>query len=312
MTGARRRAAAGALLGLLLAAAGCQAGGSTGPTGPATPAASATETGGAPGGGTGAPAPSRPPGSAPPRHVVVVFFENKPAARVVGNPDAPYLTALAGRSAAYTNAHGVTHPSQPNYLALFSGSTQGVRSDRCPLRLGDRPNLARQLLDAGHTFTGYAEGLPAPGFTGCVSGRYAAKHAPWVDFANLPPELGQPYTAWPADLDRLPTVAFLSPGLCNDMHDCSVATGDRWARERLAPYVEWAQIHDSLLVVTFDEDDGHAGNQILTLVAGAGVRPGRYAERVDHYSVLRTIEDLYGLPRLGAAATAPALPGVRG
>jgi acid phosphatase len=238
----------------------------------------------------------------------VVVFENKSDRQLVGSADAPYLNTLIARSAVFTDAHGVAHPSQPNYLALFSGSTQGVTDDHCPVRAGGAPNLAQQLLQAGHTFAGFSEGLPAVGFRGCSSGRYAAKHNPWADFDTVPAEANQPYTAWPGDPARLPTVAFVIPDLCNDMHDCGVSTGDHWARDHLDPYLRWADTHDSWLIVTFDEDDGSAANRILTLVAGAGVTPGPRSGVVNHYSVLRTIEDRYGLAPLGRAADAAALP----
>jgi acid phosphatase len=102
-------------------------------------------------------------------------------------------------------------------------------------------------------------------------------------------------------------VAFVVPNICNDMHDCQISTGDGWARTHLEPYLRWADIHDSLLIVTFDENDGSSGNQILTVVAGAGVSPGVRTESVNHYSVLRMIEDRYGLPAIGAAAGAAPL-----
>jgi phosphatidylinositol-3-phosphatase len=239
-----------------------------------------------------------------PAHVVVVVFENKAYRQVIGDPAAPYLNALSGRAARFTNAHAETHPSQPNYIALFSGSTQGISSDRCLTPWPQRPNLGSQLIAAGDTFTGYAEDLPTAGYRGCVAGRYAAKHNPWVDFGNVPAAANQPYTRWPADLDRLPTVAFVIPNLCNDMHDCGVATGDAWARAHLDPYLRWADRHASRLVVTFDENDGSPGNQIATLIAGAGVRPAVHTEPIDHYTLLRTIEDWYGLPPIGNAATA--------
>ena len=117
--------------------------------------------------------------------------------------------------------------------------------------------------------------------------------------------VNQPFTAFPADYARLPTVAFVIPDLCSDMHDCSVSTGDSWLRDHLDGYVHWAREHNSLLVVTFDEDDSSADNRILTLVAGAGVRPGRSGQPVDHYRLLSTVEDLYGLTPLGLAATVP-------
>lgn len=240
-----------------------------------------------------------------PAHVLVVVFENKGYGEIVGNPQAPYLNSLLPRSAVLTQSYGVTHPSEPNYLALFSGSTQGVTSDACVTSSLSTPNLATQLRTAGLTFAGYSEGLPSPGYTGCTSGRYAAKHNPWVDFTNVPASANQPYSALPSE-DRLPTVSFVVPDLCNDMHDCPVSTGDAWARTHLAPYVEWARAHQSLLVLTFDEDDGAGGNHILTLFAGAGIRPGQYATHATHYTVLRTIEALYGLPPLAqTTGTAP-------
>ncbi|HEX6869668.1 MAG TPA: alkaline phosphatase family protein [Micromonosporaceae bacterium] len=253
--------------------------------------------------------PSRWP-AVKPDHIVVVILENKAPAQIDANPAAPYLNALMRTAAVLTGSRAVTHPSQPNYLALFSGSTQDVDDDHCLGSLGNRPNLGRQLLDTGRTFVGYSEGLPAVGFTGCSSGRYAAKHNPWKNFANLPSATNQPATAFPSDFSRLPTVAFVVPDLCHDMHDCSVATGDAWLREHLDAYARWAAAHNSLLVVTFDEDDKSAGNHILTFLVGAPVWPGRYGQPVDHYGLLATMEDLYGLGRLGRAASATALTGI--
>jgi phosphatidylinositol-3-phosphatase len=250
------------------------------------------------------------PGPLPrPDHVMVVVFENEDATDVVGSAEAPYLSSLAAAGAELSNAHGETHPSQPNYLALFSGSTHGVEDDGCPVEL-DAANLGSQLRSADLSFVGYSEGLPRPGYTGCESGDYARKHNPWVDFSDLPDSVNQPFSALPADYASLPTVSFVVPDLCNDMHDCGVATGDAWAEENLGPYVEWATQHNSLLMVTFDEDSGSDDNHIATVVAGAGVAATRSDQRVDHYDVLRTIEDMYGLGHLGAAADAQGLPAV--
>ncbi len=238
-----------------------------------------------------------------PSHVVVVVLENRAFDQIDHNSRAPYLNYLMAHSAVMTRSHGITHPSLPNYLALFSGSTQHVTSDRCPLALGNRANLGRQLLDAGFSFVGYAEGLPYAGYQGCSRGRYVAKHNPWMHFGNLPARVNQPATAFPTTFTKLPNVAFLIPNLCNDMHDCSTATGDAWIKRHVGPYVTWASSHNSLLVITFDEDDSHSGNRILTLVAGARVRPGRYSQDFDHYSLQATLEGLFGLTRLGAAAS---------
>jgi hypothetical protein len=244
-----------------------------------------------------------------PDHVMVVIFENEDAENIVGGAQAPYLTSLAESGATFSDAHAETHPSQPNYLALFSGSTQGVVDDSCPLTFPG-PHLAGQLQASGRTFVGYSEDLPSAGYTGCRTAGYARKHNPWVDFPDLPGSVNQPYSALPADFADLPTVSFVVPNLCNDMHDCGVAAGDRWARDHLAGYAAWAQQHDSLLVVTFDEDNGSSANHIATVLAGSMVEPGASGQRIDHYSLLRTLEDMYGLPPLGAAADAAPLTGI--
>jgi acid phosphatase len=241
--------------------------------------------------------------------VLVVVFENHTLDSVLGSPDAPYLTALAATGTTLTDAHGVRHPSQPNYLALFSGSTQGVSSDSCPHSFST-PNLGSQLLAAGHTFAGYSEGLPAAGATDCTAGEYARKHNPWVDFPALPAAVNQPLSALPTDFATLPTVSFVIPNMCSDMHDCSVATGDTWAEENLAAFVAWARTHDSLLVVTFDEDDNSSDNHIATFLVGPMVRAGTSTQRTDHYRVLRTIEAMYGLAPLGAAGDTSPLAGI--
>ncbi len=258
------------------------------------------------------PVPSVPGAIPRPDHILVVVFENNAYQQVIGSAAAPYLTSLAHAGANFTNAHGERHPSQPNYIALFSGSTHGVTDDACPQQLGTAPNLARQLLDSGRSFAGYSEDLPSVGFTGCSSpnGGYARKHNPWVDFANIPPGADLPLSALPVDPAALPTVAVVIPNLCNDMHDCPVATGDAWAHQHLLAYLDWARTHNSLLIVTFDEDNDTAANHIPTVFAGPMVRPGDVVDRIDHYTILRTIEDMYQLAPLGTAATTPPITGI--
>lgn len=137
------------------------------------------------------PSPGASPGLPPPAHVVVVVMENKAYGQVIGSPQAPYINRLAREGASFTNWHAVTHPSQPNYLAMFSGSTYGVTSDDCPQSLRG-PNLARQLLDAGRTFAGYSEAMPSTGFTGCGAGGYARKHNP-LGRLRQPARVDQPH-----------------------------------------------------------------------------------------------------------------------
>ncbi|MEE1787357.1 alkaline phosphatase family protein [Streptomyces sp. SP17BM10] len=285
----RVRAAAGAAVLSAVLLAGCAGSGGGRPPGSSP----------APAGSTGA------PGHVPrPDHVVVVVEENKSYADVIGNAaDAPYINALAAQGASFSQSYAVAHPSQPNYLALFSGSVQGVTDDSCPESFGTA-NLGSALLAAGLTFTGYSEDLPVAGYTGCAAGGYARKHNPWVDFAALPPVVNQPFTAFPGDYSTLPALSFVVPNLTHDMHDGTVRQGDDWLKANLAAYADWARTHNSLLVVTWDEDDDNQGNRIATVVAGGPVAPGSYGERIDHYRLLRTLEDAYGLPPTGAAADA--------
>jgi acid phosphatase len=253
-----------------------------------------------------------------PDHIVIVIEENHNYEQIIGSPNAPFINQLAKESAVFTDAHGVTHPSQPNYLALFSGSLQGVTGDKC---LADTTpfttsNMAAGLISRGFTFKGFAENMPTPGFLGCrkdaspltMGYLYARKHAPWVNWQgdkknNIPADLSQPMTAFPTDFNQLPDVSFVIPNMDNDMHNigdpgdsAAVSRGDDWLQHHLAAYINWAKTHNSLLILTFDEDQFTAKNHMLTLFAGANVRPGEYAENINHYSVLHTIEEIYDIP----------------
>jgi hypothetical protein len=238
-----------------------------------------------------------------PDHVVVVMMENHSYSDVIGSSAAPYLNSLAGQGASFDHSFALTHPSQPNYLALFSGSTQGVTDDSCPHTFsGD--NLGQELIAVGDTFAGYSESMPSDGYTGCTSGDYARKHSPWINFSNVPAASNLTYTGLPGDYTKLPTVSFVIPNLQDDMHDGTVQQGDTWLQDNIDAYAQWAKTHNSLVIVTWDEDDNSQNNQIPTIFVGAGITPGTYSESINHYSVLRTLEDLYGLPPVGASATA--------
>jgi phospholipase C len=259
--------------------------------------------------GPSTPSARTPDPSAVPRpaHVVIVVEENHSFDELKA---LPFLSSLRAGGATLTHSYAITHPSQPNYLALWSGSTQGVTDDSCPQDLGRTASLGSQLLGAGLTVGGYLEGLPAAGSTTCVSGAYARKHNPLADFdATKDAKHDLPLTAFPADFSTLPTVSLVVPDLDHDMHDGSVQAGDTWLRDHLGAYATWARTHDSLLVVTADEDDRSAGNHILTIVSGQHVRAGATSSRhVTHYGLLHMIEDAYGLPRLGPPA--PSITGI--
>jgi hypothetical protein len=236
-------------------------------------------------------------------HIVVILEENKSLPEIVGNPLAPYLNALATGGASMTQSFGVAHPSEPNYLALFSGSTHGVTSDLCPVSYPS-DNLAHQLATAGKTFAAFSESLPSPGYAGCRSGHYRRKIEPWTDFNNVPASVSQPLTAMPTNYADLPDVSFVVPNLKHDMHSGSIAVGDSWLAQHIGPYAQWATTHNSLLVVTFDEDDHSAANHIATFLYGAHVTPGNDAEHVTQFSMLATLQALNGLPCLDQSCAA--------
>jgi hypothetical protein len=240
-----------------------------------------------------------------PSHVVIVVEENRSEGNIIGGRSAPFINALAANGANMAQSFAEAHPSEPNYLALFAGSTLGVTKDSCPVDGGATPNLASELLAAGYTFVGYAEGLPAAGSTVCSAGKYARKHVPWANFSNVPPASSLPFSAFPmGNYASLPTVSFVIPNNDDNMHDGSIAQGDAWLSRELSGYANWAVANNSLLIVTWDEDDGGPRNQIPTVIYGAHVQPGTYNEQINHYSVLSTLEQMYGLPKTGYAAGA--------
>jgi phosphatidylinositol-3-phosphatase len=250
--------------------------------------------------------------AAPPSHVVTIVMENKEAGQVLGR--GRYVAKLARRYGQATRSYAITHPSLPNYLALTSGSTHGIASDCTDCHVRAR-NLADQLAGARITWRAYLQGMPSPCFGGAGSGRYAKKHNPFMYFdsvARRPARCAKlvPYTRLAADLraGRLPRFSLVTPDLCADTHDCPVRTGDRFLQV-LVPRLLGAVGPSGFVVITYDEgsDDqgccgGSAGGRILTVVAGPRVRRAFVLRApVDHYGVLRTIEQALRLPLLGAA-----------
>jgi acid phosphatase len=257
-----------------------------------------------------------------PAHIVIVMEENHGFDQIIGSENAPFINKLAKEGTLFTNAHSVTHPSQPNYLALFSGSTQNVDGDKClegeaPYTV---PNLGAALIKAGYTFKGYSETLPSTGFTGCYfqvknGYDYARKHAPWVNWQGsqengLPVSSNQPFSNFPKNYHNLPTVSFVIPNEGNDMHNidldgdtAAIKRADNWLRIHLASYIRWAKKNNSMLILTFDEDekgDMHH-NHIATIFVGQMVQKRQNSDSISHYNVLRTIEGMYNLPHSGDA-----------
>lgn len=242
-------------------------------------------------------------------HVVVIVFENKEEQEVIGSPEAPTFTSLAQQYVRFTRYQGVTHPSLPNYIALVSGGTHGIRSD-CTTCVVDARNLADTLGAAGRSWKTYAEGLPRPGFTGAGYRRYVKRHVPFLYFRDVVRSAARrqrvvPLTQLRTDLaaGALPSFALIVPDLCHSMHDCPVRAGDRWLAGILPPLLE---LEKTLVFVTFDE--GHLGkgrNHVAALALGTAVQPAtRVTALTGHYSLLRTVEAAWGLPLLGHSAGA--------
>lgn len=247
-----------------------------------------------------------------PDHVVVVIEENHGYSQIMDKRNsASYIHALAQRGVLFTESHGIAHPSLPNYLALFSGSTQGVTNDSCPHTFNN-DNLASSLLDAGFSFATYSESLPKTGDLSCASGAYQRKHNPAANWqgTHLAAGLNKRFADFSRDFSKLPTVSFVIPNQNNDMHDGSFEAADQWLKTHIEPYAAWALKHNSLLILTWDEDDFRVENHVVTILVGAMVKPGVSMQRIDHYSVLRSLLDFYGLPALGASRDAQAITGI--
>ncbi len=256
-----------------------------------------------------------------PDHIIFVIEENKNYIQIMGSSNAPYINSLAADSmgALFTNFYAETHPSQPNYLWLFSGSNQGVVNDNVPVDTPfAAPNLGASLLDSGYTFYAYNENLPYIGYEGAQSGNYVRKHNPmanWQEYAVPIPNgisftKNVPFTAFPADYTNLPTVCYVIPNLQHDMHDGTIAQGDTWLHDNLDGYIQWAKTHNSLFVLTFDEDSNNGyGNRIVTIFVGAMVQQGNYNSHYNHNNLLRTFEEMYGLGYAGLSSDSSAITG---
>ena len=242
-------------------------------------------------------------------HVVIIVEENRARSTILGNDAAPYINKLANENALATNYRAVTHPSLPNYLAMTSGTTAGITKTcepgkGCTARV---PNITDAIEESGRTWKMYAESMPAP-CTAKNSGLYAVRHNPFMYYPGVTDDKDHcaahvvPLTQLAADLKSaagLPDYVFISPNLCNDMHDCPVATGDAWLSRQVPKILGSPAFttQNSLLVITWDEDEDEGGNNTVpTIFAGPAARTAyKSHRRYSHYSLLRTIESQWGL-----------------
>jgi len=238
-------------------------------------------------------------------------MENRDYNLVAGNAAAPYFNkTLVPQGVLLTNSHAVAHPSQPNYLDLFSGTNHGIINDGCPQRIV-AANIASELIAAHKTFTGYAESMPSVGFTGCSYGTlYMRKHVPWTNFPNVPAAASVPYKGFPASPASF---VWITPNMCHDMHDCTTGAGDTWLSQNLPAIIRWTSAHNGLLILTWDEasPDTSKTNQIATVFVGPTVLAGKTsAQYVTHYTILHTLETIFALPCIKNDCTAGDVTGV--
>ncbi|PYI65820.1 hypothetical protein CVV68_16465 [Arthrobacter livingstonensis] len=247
-------------------------------------------------------------------HVVIIVEENESASSILGNAAAPYINKLAAENALATNYKAVSHPSLPNYLALTSGTTAGFTDDcspggRCTARV---PPITDAIEKSGRTWKMYAESMPAP-CTPENAATYGVRHNPFMYYPSVTDNHAScaahdvPLTQLSDDLktaSSLPNYVFISPNVCNDMHDCPVATGDTWLSHQVPALLASPAFttQNSLLVITWDEgggDNNTVNNTVSTIFAGPAARHGYKSPRAySHYSLLHTIESLWGLAPL--------------
>lgn len=243
--------------------------------------------------------------------VFIIVLENASASQALRQP---YLRSLVSRGAYLENFRARAHPSQPNYIALTSGSTHGVKvNTNVDL---DVRHIGDLLEEHGLSWRQYASGYPGGCFLGKESGRYRRRHAPFLSYRNVQQSPRRcRYTVNASQLDgdiaarRLPTYSMYVPDMDENGHDAGVAAADRWLRKAFeGRFRDPRFMKGMLVVITFDEDDNHHGNHIYTLLLGDSVKPGsRVSSRQDFYSLLRSIEDNFSLGTLGQqdAAAAP-------
>ena len=251
-------------------------------------------------------------------HVFVIVMENHAYSQIMGSPSAPYINSLASSGALATNYHAVTHPSLPNYLALTAGSTFGITTD-CTRCWVSATNIADRIESSGSTWKGYMEGMPSPCFVG-DSYPYVQKHNPFIYFNNIRTNLARcqshvvPYSRLSIDLQSTATTpgyGLITPDMCHDMHDCSVATGDSWLQQQVPAILSSPafRTQHSLLALTWDEDDFSTSNHVPLILVGSGVQPGTTSSAAyNHYALLHTLEVARGLaPLTGNDAGAPLI-----
>jgi phosphatidylinositol-3-phosphatase len=255
------------------------------------------------------------------RHAIVIVMENKSYDAVIGSSDAPFFNRLATQCGVATNYHGVAHPSLPNYIALTSGSTHGITDNEPPSVHPLRgASLYTQVRATKREWRNYEESAPG----NCAlasSGRYAVKHDPAPYYVQARKDcarwdvplgsVGRGSLSRAIATDSLPAFALVTPDLCSDTHDCPVATGDQWLAAWIPPLLRSRAYRSgtTAIFVVWDEDDGGDSNHVPMLAVAPSIAAGtRAPARFDHYSLLRTTEQILGIRTyLGNASRAASM-----
>ena len=240
------------------------------------------------------------------RHVVWIMLENEGDA-VLRNPSAPYFNGLTARCALASNYLATSHPSLPNYIALTSGSTQGITDDgepsTHPLTV---PSIFSQL---GSKWRTLVESMPSA-CDQVTSGTYAARHNPAAYYTSIAAACQQNDVPLTLPLNLSAEFTLIVPNVCNDMHSCPMAVGDAWLKRIVPQIVESSQYQSRSLVlfITFDENNLMSSNQVPTVVIAPSVPSGkRVNQRFTHFSLLRTTEAILRLKLLGGAQSATSM-----
>ena len=235
--------------------------------------------------------------------VVLVVFENTAASKAEKYPQFGWIATNGSRLANY---YAVTHPSQPNYIALMAGDTMGVRNDSIYDISGD--HLGDLLEEKGLDWAVYADNYPGNCFTDKRNGAYARRHNPLLSFTNVqqnPNRCAKIKNSAnfirDAKSGALPDFTLFIPDNNNNGHDTGIQYADKWVGSYWIPLLKDPQfLANHTVIFTFDEDDGGERNRVYTSFIGAHVKKGFVSQKnYNHYSMLKTIETLFRLPDLG-------------
>jgi hypothetical protein len=236
-------------------------------------------------------------------------MENKAVPQIIGSSHAPYLNRLARRCGFAANFFAEAYPSLPNYIAMTSGSIHGIDTNGIPASYPLRgPSIFSQL--GGH-WRAFAESMPKNCELNNIPGTYPVHHNPAAYYSNVRRRCERQNRPLGRRPDISARFTMFVPNYCHSMHDCSISSGDRWLSRLLSRVFATREYRsgETVVFLTWDEDDGRHGNQIPTFVMSPSTPAGTTSSQTfNHYSLLRTTQELLRLrPFLGGAAAAPSM-----